>query len=283
MGSVIPEGPELARSRDFLQRATRGKHLTNFDVVGGRYRDNLPGGYAEFKVALSQQPMLITGVAVKGKFMWWELAGWHLWTTYGMSGQWTVEPFDQHSVATATFVGPGSTAIERNQVTLNFRDPRHFGTLKFVNDPLKTQKKLNSLGPDMLSAPPALLEFSARLDKRANKPIGEVLLDQSVISGVGNYIRAEALYLSELSPHRTVSTLLGQEREVLRQQIINVMRVSYSTGGATISTYRDPSGASGSAQERFVVYGRASDPMGNPVIKEEVGGRTIHWCPAVQR
>lgn len=109
-------------------------------------------------------------------------------------------------------------------------------------------------------------------------------MDQSVISGVGNYVKAEALYLAELSPHRTVGSLTLAETDVLHQQIINVMKAAYNTGGATFSTYRNPDGSRGNAQQRFVVYGNKVDPLGNPVIKEETrDGRTTHWCPTIQK
>lgn len=123
-----------------------------------------------------------------------------------------------------------------------------------------------------------------RLLKHPNKTLAEVLMNQSVISGVGNYVKAEALYLAELSPNRTVSNLKMVEMERLRKQIVNVMNAPYKTGGATFNTYHNPDGSKGEAQRRFAVYGNKVDPLGNPVIREETrDGRTTHWVPAIQR
>lgn len=282
----MPEGPELARSRDHLKKLIQGRRFRGVEILGGRYADKHPEGMQDLLTALKTTEATVDSVNVKGKFMWWALTlkdgtDWYVWCTYGMSGQWTTHsPDDKHFHVRVWTDKHDGSALQ----ALHFRDPRHFGTLKFVNDKKKMQRKLNSLGPDMLAAPPSTIEFGVRLNRRKNKTIAEALMDQSVVSGVGNYIKAESLYLAEISPHRVVDTLTGPEREQLRQQIINVMGASYNTGGATISTYRNPDGTKGGMQRRFAVYNHSTDPMGNPVIREETkDGRTTHWVPLIQK
>lgn len=279
----MPEGPEVKRSADHLSKRHVGMRLRRVEAVGGRYVDRSPDGTDELNDALrGMEGMRIEEVSCKGKFMYWTFRpGWTMWCTYGMSGQWTSE-LDKHAALTLWVDRP----LE-DLTGIHFRDPRHFGTLKFIHEPdgVQTQKKLDTLGPDMLSEPPSLDTFKLRLLKKPDRTVCEALMDQSCISGVGNYIKAEALYLAEISPHRKVSDLLPHsDFRRLREQIINVMKASYNTGGATIRTYRNPDGSAGEAQGRFVVYGNKTDPMGNPVVKEETpDGRTTHWVPAVQR
>ncbi len=278
----MPEGPELRRSADFLEEKVVGRRIAGLkSLPNGRYIARDPIGLSGLYEALRDFPdpgAYIDGVNCKGKFMWWTLRvdekPWWLWVTYGMSGQWLSER-GPHAAFKIWF---------EDDSAVYFNDQRHFGTLKFVNNQKEHARKLRSLGPDMLNDPPNPLDFCAALAKRKNKTLAEALMDQSVISGVGNYIKAESLYLAELSPHRLVNSLTGQEAGRLREQIINVMTASYKSGGATIQTYRNPDGTAGQAQRRFVVYGHDKDPMGNEVIKEETkDGRTTHWCPAVQR
>lgn len=285
----MPEGPELSRSRDHLRPFLVGRAIVNaFPGKKGRYALESPEGFNEFVEDISKKGApRIKEVNVKGKFMWWRMnfpcehENWHLWTTYGMSGQWLTQEGKHTSFG--IYCNESGVAVLPYD-TLYFNDSRHFGTLKFVKGDGALFKKLASLGPDMLNDPPTTQEFVDRLLKKPNKTLAEVLMDQSVISGVGNYVKAEALYLAELSPHRLVDSLLVAEMARLRQQIINVMKASYNTGGATLSTYRQVDGKKGAAQSRFVVYGNKTDPMGNPVIKEEtLDGRTTHWVPAVQR
>ncbi len=271
-------------SRDILRQTIVNKCLRWFAVIGGRYKEKPPIGLQSFQNCLEGAPYRVTDVNVKGKFMWWTLESpvdttWYLWTTYGMSGQWTVGrelmSVDKNVSAIATF---------DDQSSAQFHDARHFGTLKLVNDPKVHLKKLASLGPDMLSDPPDFAGFLARLHHRENKTIVEALMDQSVISGVGNYIKAECLYRARISPHRKVGDLLMSEVKLLRQSIIDVMKESYEAKGTTLRSYRSPDGSSGKGQFLLQVYGKPSDPKGNPVIKEEtLDGRTTHWCKEVQK
>ena len=297
----MPEGPEVRRSADAISKLLTGKQIVNvFQGKRGRYADNPPDGFKEFLGELRcHGGPIVAEVNCKGKFMWWKLEfsprpfrrnyeddAWYLWCTYGMSGQWTAD--ETPHTAFGVYYGDTFDAAQNfvQPASLYFNDIRHFGTLKFVNSDEAHAKKLASLGPDMLTSPPDDKAFEGRIMalKNRSKTLAEVLMDQSVVSGVGNYVKAEALYLSELSPHRTVSSLTPQDLKRLRQQIINVMKASYATGGATISTYKNPDGTRGEAQNRFVVYGNKVDPMGNPVIKEETrDGRTTHWVPNIQR
>jgi DNA-formamidopyrimidine glycosylase len=276
-----------------------GKCILNaFVGKSGRYVDSVPAGFSEFIGELrGRGACRVTEVGCKGKFMWWTLGfsraeprqnedPWHLWITYGMSGQWSSKE-TKHSGFGIYYNDTGSPLNPDNDFVqpsvLYFNDSRHFGTLKFVHSNELHQKKLVTLGPDMLSDPPTWQEFMGRILKRPKRTLAEALMDQGTVSGVGNYVKAEALYLSELSPHRACDSLSMAECERLRKQITNVMRASYNTGGATIRTYRNVDGTEGGMQRRFAVYGNQTDPMGNPVVKEETkDGRTTHWCPTVQ-
>lgn len=301
----MPEGPEIKRSADQLSQVLTGKAIVDaFPGNTGRYSKRPPEGFDAFieEFNLRGSRARVLEVNCKGKFMWWRLAYplnhtgpecdndfWYVWITYGMSGQWTQEE-TSHSAFGVSYCSEETLFdVECNIIhpnTLYFNDVRHFGTIKFVNSAAKHAKKLATLGPDMLTNPPDDKAFEGRIMalKNRSKTLAEVLMDQSVVSGVGNYIKAEALYLSELSPHRVINTLTPNELQRLRSQIINVMKASYNTGGATINTYRNPDGTKGKARSRFVVYGNKTDPMGNAVIREETkDGRTTHWCPAIQR
>lgn len=280
----MPEGPELLHSRDVLRRTIVNKRLRTFGVIRGRYEKKPPDGLECFDQSLLRSPYRIESVDVKGKFMWWTVESpvdvtWYVWTTYGMSGRWHVGreliSADKHLAAVAVF---------DDESVARFYDARHFGTLKFVDDPKQHQRKLSSLGPDMLSAPPDAAGFLARLHRCPTKTIAQALMNQTIVSGVGNYIKAEALYRAKISPHRKVGDLLTSEAGALRQAIIDVMQEAYRAKGATLRSYRTADGESGAAQFKLQVYGRPSDPNGRPVIKEVTADkRTTHWVPDVQK
>jgi DNA-formamidopyrimidine glycosylase len=165
-----------------------------------------------------------------------------------------------------------------------FNDIRNFGTLKIVKGKDLLINKLNSLGPDMLNDDIDDDLFSRRIKLCKKKTVTQAIMDQSIIAGVGNYLKAESLYISKISPHRSCEDLTSQEISLLNESIKKTIRASYETGGATISTYTGFEGEIGEYSQRFLVYNQKTDPHGNPVIKEKTkDGRTTHWVPNIQR
>ena len=249
-------------------------------MISGRYSETHPEGFLAFKESISNLQYRITEIAVKGKFMWWKfVAGdstWYMWCTYGMSGQWT-----PHLTKHASFTFEYDDGEKQK---IFFNDQRHFGTIKFVNDEKIHLKKLASLGPDMLSNPPDDVEFSVRILKKSHRTIVENIMDQSIISGVGNYVKSEALYRASVSPHRIVTELSSLELVSLRKNIVDVLTESYESKGATFNSYRNPDGTKGTKQFKFKVYDRKIAPCGHLIrVETTKDGRTSHWCTFCQK
>lgn len=272
-----PEGPEVKRIVDQMREIVVGKSIHEFTFCSGRYLKKEPDGYQDFKKSL---PIQILDVKCKGKFIYFELEGDRsIWNTLGLTGGWSKNiasaEDDQFVRAIVDF---------DDSAPIFFSDMRNFGTLKFVKSKQELTDKLDSLGPDILVEDLSDLIFRSKLKNRGTKTLPEILMDQSVISGIGNYIKAEALYLSKLSPHRLAGTLTDAEIVCLNRAIHSVIRESYKTGGSTFKTYADFNGDVGTFTDRFMVYGRKKDPQGNPVIREETKDkRTTHWVPKIQK
>jgi formamidopyrimidine-DNA glycosylase len=108
-------------------------------------------------------------------------------------------------------------------------------------------------------------------------------MDQKIICGVGNYLKAECLYFSKLSPHRLTSSLTDEDLKNLNSVIKKVIKTSYETGGATIYTFSNYDGEKGDYTKRFAVYNQAQDPLGHEVKRETTrDGRTTFWVPTIQ-
>lgn len=278
----MPEGPEVKLSSDVIRPLIVNRPIISLGVTkNSRYSSSLPEGMKGFMDAVSSkpEPTTITEVNVKGKFMYWKFSnGWYLMNTFGMSGQWSPKEGD-HPCFFMTFA---TDTAQEDQIYFN--DPRHFGTIKFTNSAKELDKKLQELGWDPLAMPldKNMRWLTFQLSK-SKKSIAEVLMDQSVFSGVGNYIRAEALYLSKLSPWRKANKLSQDEIKTLGQAIVDVMQESYAHQGATIHTYKTAYGEEGKYSTLFKVYGQDKDPLGNKIIKQQTPDkRTIHWCPDIQ-
>jgi formamidopyrimidine-DNA glycosylase len=296
---TIPEGPEVKISAELIKPLVLNQSIIQVIIhPNSRYKTSNPEGYERFIKSLedehklsdlkSQSSLLdkdfscvrIVDVNCKGKFMYWTFSnGWYMFCTFGMSGQWSPKKGKHPCITFMIHPEPWMSSCS----TVTFNDPRHFGTIKFTNDKSELLNKLNDeLGWDPFT--PLTKYFITNKLKNSSKPIGQVLMDQSVFAGVGNYIRAEALYAAKISPWRAANVMKQDDIDTLCTAIADVMSESYKYQGATIKTYKDAYGAEGKYSSCFKIYGKKKDPLGNQIIKEDTPDkRTIHWCPTVQK
>jgi formamidopyrimidine-DNA glycosylase len=281
----VPEGPELRHSRDILRTILVEKSISRFFTTSqGRYREKEPEGLSEVS---SDLPLKIQAIDTKGKFMWWTLEGksktWYMWCTYGMSGQWS-RTFDKHTGFVVEYSNSGSLIL-RDQQKIFFNDQRRFGTIKFVDEHKLLTSKLKSLGPDILDEPPISPDlFAKRILLKHNRTISEALMDQSCVSGIGNYLKAEILFRSGVSPLRNAIDLSAEEIYRIYEETLKASRESYSDHGASIRTYKTVNDSKGKAQFYFRVYGKESCPIGHKINREQTkDGRTSWWCSTCQK
>jgi formamidopyrimidine-DNA glycosylase len=277
----LPEGPEVKLSADLIRPLVTDRIIAWLDFPKtSRYHNSSPDGFSEFAKHFSYQDKnyacKVEDVQCKGKFMYWTIAdNWYMFVTYGMTGQFSPQQ-GKHPCM--------KIRLDDAPLAIYFNDPRHFGTIKFTNKKSDLDAKLKELGWDPLSQDlEKHKEFLFKKIRNTNKPIGQIMLDQKVFAGSGNYLRAEALYQAKISPWRCGGDMSKDEVLILCQTLSDVMHQSYSQQGATISTYSTPYGEEGKYSSRFKVYGQSKDPSGNIIRKETTPeGRTIHWCPAIQ-
>jgi len=165
---------------------------------------------------------------------------------------------------------------------LFFRDARKFGKVQLMR-PGEPSPRLERLGPDALTARGKHILEGART-RRA--PIKSLLLDQSLLAGVGNIYADEALFLARVRPTRPGRRVSRDECNRLASAIRRVLRRSIATGGSSISDYVQPDGGAGAYQDERRVYGREGEacPRCRATIRRKViGQRSAHYCPRCQK
>lgn len=163
-----------------------------------------------------------------------------------------------------------------------FRDVRKFGKVKWIA-PGDSEPRLDKLGQDALEATGETLWTAGRKRTVVAK---NLLMDQSVLAGVGNIYADEALFLSGVRPTRRAGRLTRVECDALARHVVAVMRRGIETGGSSISDYIAPDGEDGRYQDERKVYGRKGEPCkvcGTPIKRITVAQRGTHYCPACQR
>ncbi len=163
-----------------------------------------------------------------------------------------------------------------------FRDVRKFGKVRLL-DAGQSDPRLDRLGPDALQVDgPMLFEAS----RRRRIAVKALLLDQSIIAGVGNIYADESLFRAGVRPGRGASRLTRRECDALAEALRRVLHRSIETGGSSISDYVAPDGSDGSYQDERQVYARRGEACyacGSPIRKRVIAQRGTHYCPRCQR
>lgn len=165
---------------------------------------------------------------------------------------------------------------------LRFSDARKFGFVALTSD---FDSLAPGLGPEPLEDGFTVEDFSTRLARRA-APIKAVLLDQTVVAGVGNIYADEALFRARIHPLRPANRLRPEEMAALHDSIRVVLAAGIEEEGASVNWYRKPDGTTGNAQSGFAVYDRQGQPCpncGTTVVKIRVAQRGTHYCPNCQK
>ena len=162
-----------------------------------------------------------------------------------------------------------------------FRDVRKFGKVIWL-PPGQTHPRLARLGADALTVRGEPLFQATRRRKVAIKSL---LLDQSVLAGVGNIYADEALYWAGVRPGRGAFRVTRAECARIADGLRKVLERSIETGGSSISDYVAPDGQDGGYQDERRVYARTGQPClacRAPIKRKVIGQRSAHYCPACQ-
>ena len=165
--------------------------------------------------------------------------------------------------------------------SLRLDDQRTFGRVWLVRDP---DSLLDGLGPEPLSDEWTADLFYQALQRR-HRMIKPLLLDQSLVAGLGNIYVDESLYEAGVHPAARSDELAIEDVERLHAAIRRVLRHAIEHGGTTLRDYVTPEGASGAHQFALQVYGRAGERChrcGSPIVKMRLAQRGTHFCPACQ-
>ena len=142
---------------------------------------------------------------------------------------------------------------------------------------------ISRLGPDPFSEDFTVEYLTQAFGRKAN--IKGLLLDQSVIAGLGNIYVDEVLFAAGVHPTRRANTLTPEETRKVHTATRDILRRAIDLRGTTFDSYHDAFGETGSYQHQLQVFTRAGEPClrcGTPVVKTRVAGRGTHACPTCQ-
>ena len=287
----MPELPEVETVRRGLEPVLAGARLAKVRVNRADLRFAFPERFAE-----RLQGARVLRLDRRGKYILAPLDRGETWIIHlGMTGRFRI-------VLPSGVLDPGGFAhvasvaephahveIETDKgARLTFFDARRFGSMDLVADgDLTTYAPLAAMGPEPLSddfdADYLLARFAGR-----RQAVKTLLLDQSIVAGLGNIYVCEALYRARIDPSTPAGGLSRARLKRLVLAVRAVLEAAISAGGSTLRDYAQVGGEPGLFQHAFQVYGREGEPCETRgcrgVIARQVqGGRSTFFCPRCQR
>ena len=300
----MPEINEVRHYADFIKSKLKNKNITQVNIINGRYKKH--GPFENYSHLINHLPLKVLDVKTKGKFMYIKFDNnIYLFSTLGLSGGWIFKKSSTSKVEHPILLeylskdqidSYMSTSLKHLNVefktahgSLYFYDTLSFGTLKIVDNEKELDKKLKSVGADIMDEETDFKVFQEAICKSKNlkKVIGIVLMDQKTISGIGNYLRADILWLCKISPFRKVDKLSEEDLKNIFHNTKVLTWGQYDKKYALrkkIITRKDklPS----DYDRDFFVYNEEEDVHGNKITKEELfegsQKRFIFWVKNYQ-
>ncbi len=263
-----------------LERWVVGRTIRAVEVHHVRAVRRHEPGAADFAAALIGRR--VVGARRRGKYLWLPLdSGDALLAHLGMSGQLLVVPADVSA-------GPHLRVLFEftdNATQLRFIDQRTFGGLSVSTGGASLPAEIAHIAPDVFEAAFDQARFHAAL-RRRRTGLKRALLDQSLVSGIGNIYADEALWRARLHYARPTLTIRRPETERLLSAVRDVMRSALMQGGTSFdSLYVDVNGESGYFDRSLEVYGRRDEPCsrcGTAIRRESFMNRSSYLCPRCQ-
>ena len=273
----MPELPEVETVRQGLKKLLLGRIIKRVCV----YYDGIIEYPSVLEFTSNIENQKINDIDRFGKWLIFVLDDYYLLSHLRMEGKY--------------FIKDASDELNKhehvvfkldNDSELRYMDVRKFGKMHLI-----PKDKIKDIGPliDLGLEPwDKKLDISYLRDKYKNKklPIKSVLLDQSIIVGIGNIYADEILFLAKINPYTRAMDLDDNDLFNIIKYTRKVLERAISEGGTTIRSYSSVNGVHGLFQQELNVHSREGEQCpscGNKIVKVKIGGRGTYYCEKCQK
>lgn len=272
----MPEIAEVETVRNILKKQILHKRIKSVQVL---YERIVESDLKEFKNVLEENEFI--DIKRRGKWLIFELKNHYLLSHLRMEGKFFLkkesDPIVKHEHVIFTF---------QDNTDLRYHDTRKFGRMHLIKkEELATNKAIAKQGYE-----PGEKELTAdyllEKLKKKNIAIKTLLLDQTIISGLGNIYANEVLFASKINPFKKGSEITKKEAENIVESSARIIKRAMELGGTTIKSYTSSLGVTGRFQQELMVHkkeGEACKVCGTKIINEKIGGRSTYYCPHCQK
>lgn len=286
----MPELPEVETVRRGLTPVLEGARLSRVHIRRPDLRFPFPDRFTD-----QLEGATVLRIDRRAKYLLMPLSNGLTWVTHlGMTGRFTLDGDPtgrfEDEVPTGTkhehFVACAN--IDGTLTRIGYADARRFGFMGLIpTDQVDSHAWFKALGPEPLGNSFSGAHLSEAFNGRKQN-IKVSLLDQSIVSGLGNIYVCEALYRSGISPLIAAGKVSKPRLERLATQVRLVLDDAIRAGGSTLKDFANVEGGQGYFQHSFDVYGREGQPCRTPDCSGTIariiqGGRSTFYCPRCQK
>jgi len=270
----MPELPEVETTRRGIAPHVTGRRVVRMDVYDRRLRWPVPAGL-EARIAGST----IDRVDRRSKYLLFRAREGSLLVHLGMTGTlrvWQSAPPRQAHDHVDITLDDGTV--------LRYRDPRRFGAMLWIPATAAGHPLLDALGPEPFDAT-FDAEYLWRTLRGRRAAIKLVLMDNRVVTGVGNIYANEALFRAGIRPTTPANRVSKARAAKLVDSVRAVLEAAIAKGGSTLRDYVGSDGSAGYFQLEYFVYGREGEPCrvcGRAIRHSRLGARSTFRCPHCQ-
>lgn len=272
----MPELPEVETVRKALLLNLKSKKIDNLTIL----HDNVFKDQDTKKIIENIKGQCINDIKRRGKWLVFDLDNYYLLSHLRMEGKYLYRDIgtkiEKHELVIFNI---------NNEFELRYKDVRKFGKMYLVEKGKIEESPLSKLGlepwDDKLTT-----NYLKKAYKNKRLPIKTLLLDQSIIVGIGNIYADEILFLSRINPYKKGSKLNDKELENIIENTKKVLEKAIKEGGTTIRSYTSEEGVTGLFQNSLNVHkqeGKKCPNCKNIIIREKINGRSTYYCNNCQK
>ena len=272
----MPEIAEVETVRNTLKNQILGKKIKKVNVL---YDKMIESNVNDFKIKLIGQEFV--DILRRGKWLIFETNDYYLLSHLRMEGKYFLksagDPIVKHEHVIFTF---------EDDSDLRYHDTRKFGRMNLINkEELISVEAVKKQGVE-----PGDISLTGEylIEKLKNKrlPMKTLLLDQTIISGLGNIYADEVLFRAKVNPLKSGKDLSLEEAQKIVRAAEEVIKEAIEMGGTTIKSYTSSLGVTGRFQQKLMVHKREGEECkecGTTIKRIKVGGRSTYYCDNCQK
>lgn len=272
----MPEIAEVETVRNTLKKMILHKKIKDINII---YPKIIESNLDDFKKILIGREFI--DIKRRGKWLLFELNDYYLLSHLRMEGKFFVknsnEEIVKHEHIIFTF---------DDNTDLRYHDTRKFGRMNLVKkDELENVEAIKKQGVEPLSKD-LTKEYLYNQFKDKSVPMKTLLLDQTIISGLGNIYANEVLFASKINPLKKGCELTINDCANIVKACNEIITEAINMGGTTIKSYTSSLGVTGRFQNELKVHKKEGEPCSvckTPIAKIKVGGRSTYFCPKCQK